>query len=462
MSKLWQGRSSGNINENADLLNKSIDFDKRLYSYDINGSIAHVKMLSYCGIIKKEEESILTANLKNLLDDINNKRKEITSTSEDIHSFVEFEMIKRVGDVAKKIHTARSRNDQVALDIRLYLKDICKTFKTNIINLLSTLCNIAEKNLDAVMPGFTHLQHAQPILFSHYIMCYSAMFERDFERFDFALKQTDESPIGACALAGTGFNIDRFYEASLLSFSKVSRNSIDSVSNRDFALDFLYASSVLSMHLSRLCEELIIYSSAPYSYIEFSDDFSTGSSIMPQKKNPDIAELIRGKTGRVYSSLFSLLTTLKGLPLAYNKDMQEDKEGVFDTADTLLKIFNVLPDMLSSIKVNKDKMRSSCENGYINATDVADYLTLKGIPFRQAYSIVGSIVQYAVQKEKKLSELTIEEFKSFSSYFEKDIYSFIDISECVDKRKSYGGTSKNCVELQIKELKERLVKLKEY
>ena len=456
MAKLWEGRNDGVIDASAEMLNASIIFDSRLYIEDIEGSIAHVKMLSDCKIITKDEGHTLVNALEKLKKDIDDGVLKIDYSCEDIHSFVEMTLTKQIGDVAKKIHTARSRNDQTVLDLRLWLKKRTDEILRKLNYFLKSIVLKAEENQSVIMPGFTHLQHAQPILFSHWILAYANMIKRDIGRFSFLLESLDYSPIGACALAGTTFDIDRHKEAEYLGLTNVIPNSIDAVSDRDFALDFLFDCSILIMHMSRFCEEIIIFSSTQYSFLKVSDEFSTGSSIMPQKKNPDMAELIRGKTGRIYGNLISLLTVMKSLPLSYNKDMQEDKESIFDSADTISLILDVFPKMISTLIVNKANMLESANKGFLNATDMADYLVDKGMPFRDAYNLCGRIVNYSVSKSKTLNQLTLDEFKSFSQLFENDIYKKIDIENCVNKRNSYGGTGIKSVIEQINEFKKYL------
>ena len=447
--KMWEGRFKKKLNSAADSYNKSIYFDKSLYSYDITGSISHAEMLGKTGIIDIEESKKIIDCLNDILKDINEGRLTVNDNAEDIHMFVEEELTKRIGDSGKRLHTARSRNDQVALDFRLYIKDHLKTTKSLLLTLLSVISEIAGDNVNTIMPGYTHLQRAQPISFAHWILAYSEMFKRDISRLDDAYKRTDSLPLGACALAGTTYPIDREMTANKLGFSSVTANSIDSVSDRDFALESLFDLSVIMMHLSRFSEEIILYSSSEFAFIDLDDSFSTGSSIMPQKKNPDIAELARGKTGRVYGSLVSLLTVMKGLPLAYNKDMQEDKEAVFDAFDTVESTVSVFTGMLKTITVNKDNLYRSAGLGFINATDCADYLVRKGLPFRTAYKITGGLIAYCIDNNKAIADLSTDEFKQFSEYFEDDVYDSVSLETCLNNRKSYGGPSPENVSKQI-------------
>ena len=459
MQTLWSAKTE--IDDIAKKLNSSLYMDFRLIEEDIKGSIAHVKMLFSKNIISESDENLLCTSLSALLEDVKSGRVKISDIdAEDVHSFVELYLTDKIGDTAKKIHTARSRNDQVALDMRLYLKKEIIHIIDDVIEMINVFVNVAQKNIKVIMPGFTHLQHAQPVLFSHYILSYCFMFKRDIDRFLLSLLHTDVSVIGSCALAGTGFDIDRQFECRELHLGEVCLNSMDGVSDRDFAIDFLSAAAQLSMHLSRMCEEIIIFSSTEYSYITISEQFSTGSSIMPQKKNADIAEIVRSKSATVYGNLLSMLVLFKALPLSYNKDMQDDKKFVFDTVDTLKLILPSFYKMVETIKVNKDKMRQSAELGYLNATDVADYLVKKGIPFRDAYKISSQIVFYAQGLSVKLSDLKLSDFKSFSPLFDDDILSFIDIENCVNRRKSEGGTSAISVKKEIRELKRYVKKIK--
>ncbi|MGL4392001.1 MAG: argininosuccinate lyase [Fusobacteriaceae bacterium] len=436
---------SGRFKEKAkDLLlnfHSSITFDARLYKYDIMGSVAHVKGLAKQKIISGDEAKLIEKTLLEILDEIESDKIEFSIEYEDIHMNIEKILIDRIGDVGKKLHTGRSRNDQVAVDMKLFMKDEIQSVNSLLLNLLETINSHAKNNLETYMPGFTHLQKAQPITFSHYILAYAEMFRRDFLRLQNNYNLMDTCPLGSAALAGTTYDLDRDYVAKLLGFKSASLNSMDSVSDRDYLIEFLNCSSIIMMHLSRLCEELIIFSSSDFSYIEISDGFSTGSSIMPQKKNPDAAELIRGKSGRVFGNLMSLLTTMKSLPLAYNKDMQEDKEVVFDSLDTVKACLTVANEMLASITIKKQNMIQSLKYGHIIATDIADYLVTKGLPFRDAYKIVGGMVAFAIEKNKSLDDFSLEEFKNFSQKFEQDIFENISIENCVKKRKTLGGPS---------------------
>ncbi|MBP3200391.1 MAG: argininosuccinate lyase [Lachnospiraceae bacterium] len=463
MAKLWAGRTNANTSKLADEFNSSINIDKRMYKEDIEGSIAHVSMLSYCNIILKSEEIKITNGLKNILKDIESGKLKINENAEDIHMFIEETLTKRIGNVGKKLHTARSRNDQVALDIRLYLRKEIKLI-TNLINaIIKTIIKIAKNNRNVIMSGFTHLQKAQPITFAHYILAYGMMFKRDKERLNDLLKRINISPIGACALAGTTYKTNRKYEAKLLKMDGVCENSIDAVSDRDFIIELASNISIIAMHLSRLAEETVIFTSNEFNYIELSDALTTGSSIMPQKKNSDMAELVRGKTGRVYGNLINILTLLKGLPLAYNKDMQEDKELIFDSIDTIKNCINIFIEMLSTMKINKERMRDDALSGFINATDLADYLVNKGMAFRDAYKLSGKIVNFCIKENNKLNKkdsgfkftlenLDINTYKKFSKLFSEDVYDFINLDNCVKRRNSYGGTSQSNIDTQIKYL----------
>ena len=450
MAKMWAGRTAGDTASIADELNSSIGTDSRMYKQDITASIAHAKMLGKQGIIKPEEAENIINGLKGILDDISSGNLSIDMSAEDIHMFVEEELTKRIGADGKKLHTARSRNDQVAQDTRMYLRDEIDEISGQVEKLIQVIADIAEKYSDVIMPGYTHLQRAQPILFSHQILAYAMMLIRDKDRLEDARKRINISPIGSCALSGTTYDTDRLYEAKLLGFDNICQNSIDGVSDRDFCVELLSDLSILMMHLSRFAEELILWSSWEFKFIEFSDAFTTGSSIMPQKKNPDMAELVRGKTGRVYGDLIQMLTTLKGLPLAYNKDMQEDKESVFDACDTVKLCLSVMIPMLAEMKVNSDKMLAAAKGGFINATDMADYLVRKGMPFRDAYHISGGIVAKCIEAGRTLDELTHEELKKFSELFDKDVFHDIDLKTCVGKRISAGGTGPDSVAAQIK------------
>ncbi len=456
--KLWGGRFNKEAAKILEKFNGSINFDKRMYEEDIKGSIAHSKMLSKQNIIGKEEQIKIEAGLLQILNEIEAGKFIFDIKDEDIHMAIEKRLIEIVGEVGGKLHTARSRNDQVALDIRMYLKKESVEIEKLLGRLLKGLVDIADKNKDVIMPGYTHLQRAQPILFSHHILAYYEMFKRDLERLKDSYKRLDVMPLGAGALAGTTYDIDRHFVAGELGFPEVTKNSLDTVSDRDFIIELNFITSMISMHMSRLAEEIIIWSTSEFSFVSLDDSYSTGSSIMPQKKNPDIAELIRGKTGRIFGNLMGILTVMKGLPLAYNKDTQEDKEGIFDSIDTIKISLMIFKEMLITMKVNKKNMMKGIENGFINATDVADYLAKKGLPFRDAHRIVGELVVYCEMNKKRLSELKLEEFKGFNDLFEGDVNKKISIEECVNGRKSYGGTSIESVEKQIKDAKEFLKK----
>ncbi len=449
MAKMWAGLTSGVTDSVADDFNSSISFDSRMYKQDITGSIAHAAMLSAQGIISVQDKEKLTEGLLSILEDISSGALKIDPLSEDIHMFVEQELTKRIGDTGKRLHTARSRNDQVALDLRMYLRDEMAEVKKLLKSLIQALYGQAKAHKSSIMPGYTHLQRAQPVTFSHHLLAYCMMLIRDAGRFEDALKRMDVSPIGCCALAGTTYDTDREMEAKALGFSSVALNSMDGVSDRDYCLELMSAMSILMMHLSRLSEELILWCSWEFKFVTLSDGYTTGSSIMPQKKNPDMAELIRGKTGRVYGDLMGLLTTLKGLPLAYNKDMQEDKECIFDALDTVKACLQVAAPMIETMSVHEDNMFSAAQKGFINATDLADYLVKKGLPFRSAYKISGEIVAKCMAGNQVLESLPLEVYKTFSPVFDEDLYGEIDLRTCVEKRISQGGTSLRSVEMQL-------------
>ena len=449
MSKLSAARLKVKNDKLVDEFNASIHFDKRLYRHDIKGSIAHAEMLAACGIITNSEAEEIKKGLLAVLDEIETGTFVFRTEDEDIHMAVEKRMTELVGSVGGKLHTARSRNDQVALDMRMYLREEIEVISGYLAELIQTLTNKAEANLDILMPGYTHLQTAQPILFSHWLLAYVQMFRRDHGRMTDCIERMNYSPLGSGALAGTTFSIDRDLTASKLGFKAPTENSLDSVSDRDFALEFLSASAICQMHLSRFSEELIIFSTSEFAFISLSDDFCTGSSIMPQKKNPDMPELVRGKSGRIYGNLISLLTTMKGLPLAYNKDMQEDKEPVFDTIDNLKMSLRVFIPMIEKMGINEEKMEKAAKLGFSTATDLADYLVRKGLPFREAHHIVGSAVSFALDKGVDISELTVEDFKNFSEKIDDDIYSFITPEASVNSRKAKGGTAGESVKAQI-------------
>lgn len=458
MSKMWAGRTSGKTNAIADDFNSSISFDKRLYKQDILGSMAHATMLGAKNIILKEEADLIIATLEDILLDLESGKLEFDLTAEDIHMFVEKVLTDRIGETGKKLHTARSRNDQVALDLKMYAREEIGNIKELLLGLVKNLTLKAEEYKDAIMPGYTHLQRAQPVTFGHQLMAYVMMFIRDVDRLNDCKKRLNVSPIGCCALAGTTYNTDRFLEAEKLGFNSVTLNSIDGVSDRDYCVELLSALSLVMMHLSRLSEEIILWSSWEFKFVELSDEFTTGSSIMPQKKNSDMAELCRGKTGRVYGDLMAILTVLKGLPLAYNKDMQEDKESLFDGIDTVKDCLSVFVPMIASMKAIKENMLTASKKGFINATDLADYLTKKGMAFRSAYKIVGEIVGKCIKENKTLEDVSLEEYKAISDLFEEDLYTEIDLTTCVNKRTSFGGTSVVSVEMQIEFIKENFEK----
>ncbi len=448
--KAWSGRFNLPTDKFVEEFNASIFYDKRLYKFDIKGSIAHAKMLAKQGIISENEGDLIVSGLNQVLKEIENGQFKFTIEDEDIHMAIEKRLTEIIGPVGGKLHTARSRNDQVAVDIRMYIIEEAENAKAYLINLQTVLVEKAINNLGVIMPGFTHLQTGQPILYSHYLMAYFQMFKRDFERLNDMVIRMNYSPLGAAAMAGTTFPIDRNFTAAELNFYGPTENSIDSVSDRDFILEFLSNLSICMMHLSRFSEELIIFSNPDFAFINLSDDYCTGSSIMPQKKNPDIPELIRGKTGRVYGNLMAMLTTMKGLPLAYNKDMQEDKEPLFDSIDTVLASLKIFAPMISKMTVNEEKMRQAALRGYSTATDLADYLVRKGIPFRQAHHIVGKTVAYAIEQDKNLDELSLEELQKFSPMIASDIFDYITLEASVNSRNSYGGTSAESVMTQIK------------
>ncbi|MBI5048452.1 MAG: argininosuccinate lyase [Deltaproteobacteria bacterium] len=468
-SKPWSGRFIQKTDKLVEEFNASISFDKRLYRHDIMGSIAHAKMLAKVGVITKKESDKIVGGLKNIEKEIDAGKFVFTYDLEDIHMAIEKRLTEKVGSVGGKLHTARSRNDQVALDIKLYLRDEIKEIQNLIKNLQKTLVDVAKKNLGCIMPGYTHLQRAQPILFSHHLLAYYEMMKRDYERFAGCYKRVNVMPLGAGALAGSPYPLDRDFVARELGFDKPTDNSLDSVSDRDFCIEFCSAASILIMHLSRFSEELILWSSHEFGFIELSDAFSTGSSfieigdayttgasIMPQKKNPDVPELVRGKTGRVYGNLFSLLTTMKSLPLAYNKDMQEDKEALFDTVDTIKECIKILSPMLQTMEINKERMFNATKGGFLTATDAADYLVKKGIPFRESHHIIGKIVAYCIKNRKALEDLTLKEWKWFSKVFDEGIRKIISIETSVNSRKVKGGTALEAVKKRLKEIEREI------
>ena len=449
MEKMWAGRFQKELDREADDFNSSIHFDQRMFRQDIRGSVAHAAMLAKQGILTEQEGAEIIEALGGILQDLENGELAIDPAAEDIHMFIESVLTKRIGDLGKKLHTARSRNDQVAVDIRLYLRDEAEEIIGLVKELIAAVLAQAKTNADVIMPGYTHLQRAQPITFGHHLLAYCMMLIRDCGRLQDAAKRMNQNPLGACALAGTTYNTDRAETAKLLGFDGYTLNSIDSVSDRDFCLELMSAFSVLMMHLSRFSEEIILWSSWEFKFVELDDSYTTGSSIMPQKKNPDMAELVRGKTGRVYGDLMALLTTLKGLPLAYNKDMQEDKEAIFDSIDTVKKCLRVFTPMIATMKAIPENMYAAAGKGFINATDLADYLVKKGMPFRTAYKIVGQTVARAIDEKKVLDELSLETLKEFSPLFEADVYEEISLETCVSKRISAGGTGADSVAAQI-------------
>lgn len=451
--KMWAGRSKKALDYRVNDFNSSISFDWRMYKCDICGSIAHATMLGEQGIIEKSEADKIVAELKKISSDIESGALEIDMEAEDIHMFVEAVLTERIGETGKRLHTARSRNDQVALDDRMYLKEQIIAVKELLITLLNTIVAKAEENTDTVMPGYTHLQHAQPVTFGHYILAYAQMFIRDIQRLDDTYKRTDVMPLGSCALAATTYPINRHRVAELLGFSAVTENSMDGVSDRDFVIEFASTLSMIMMHLSRFSEEIILWCSSEYGFADLDDAFSTGSSIMPQKKNPDIAELVRGKTGRVYGDLTTLLTMMKNLPLAYNKDMQEDKEAIFDAVDNTLLCIELFGKMLDTLTLNKEKMLSSAQKGFLNATDCADYLVRRGMAFRDAYKVTGKLVRYCIDNDQIFETLPIEKYRDFSELFDDDIYTAVDLMTCVNGRSVYGGPAKESVLTQIDNVK---------
>lgn len=449
MEKMWAGRAQEQLDQTADDFNSSIAVDQRMAEQDITGSIAHAKMLAAQGILDAGEVEKIIQGLEGILNDLKAGSLAIDPAAEDIHMFVEQVLTERIGDAGKRLHTARSRNDQVAVDLRLYLRQRSAGLVQQLKALMSAIADQAEANSDAIVPGYTHLQRAQPILFAHHLLAYAMMFSRDVTRLQDAAKRMNESPLGACALAGTTYPTSRQMTAQLLGFDGPCRNSIDAVSDRDFCVELLAALSTIMMHLSRFSEEIILWCSWEFHFVELSDAYTTGSSIMPQKKNADMAELVRGKTGRVYGDLMGTLTMLKGLPLAYNKDMQEDKESIFDAFDTVSHCLEVFTPMLQTMKTRKDKMYKAAQEGFINATDLADYLTRKGMPFRAAYKLTGSLVAECIRTGQVLETVPLERYRELSDLFEQDVYEAIDLKTCVEKRISEGGTGKASVQAQI-------------
>ena len=450
MAKMWAGRTDGTIDQKADDFNSSIHFDCRMYRQDITGSMAHASMLAAKNIISQDDADQLIAGLEGILKDLDSGALTFDMSCEDIHMFVEAELTQRIGDVGKKLHTARSRNDQVAVDIRMYLREEANGILQMLKTLLEAILCQAKQHTATIMPGYTHLQRAQPVTFAHHLLAYGMMFTRDMDRIRDAVKRMNYNPLGSCALAGTTYDTDRYMTAKALGFDGITLNSIDGVSDRDFCVELLSAFATVMMHLSRFSEEIILWSSWEFKLVELDDGYTTGSSIMPQKKNPDIAELVRGKTGRVYGDLMAMLTVLKGIPLAYNKDMQEDKECIFDAIDTVKQCLTVFPPMLKTLKALPDNMLKAAQKGFINATDLADYLTKKDIPFRTAYKLVGQIVAYCIEKNTVLDALTLEEYQQFHPLFEQDVFEAISLQRCVESRTSAGGTTQASAEEQIK------------
>ena len=453
--KLWEGRFTEPSAKSADDFNQSLSFDYKLYWHDILASIAHVKMLGETQIIPKDEADEICDTLVNILADIEKGNLTIEG-AEDIHTFVENELVKRIGAKGKKMHTARSRNDQVATDLRLYVKDSIVNISNHIKSLVTTLLDVANNNVQYIMPGYTHMRKAQPVSVAQYINAYSEMFLRDLERFTDCYKRTDVMPLGSCALAGTDFPIDRRMTASLLSFSEISQNSIDAVSDRDFVAEYIFCCSTVMAHLSRFCEDIIIYSTDEFGFIDISDAYSTGSSIMPQKKNPDIPELIRGKTGRVYGSLTAILTVIKGIPTSYNKDLQEDKESLFNAEETVLNCLSIFTELLQNISFDTRKMRFAAAGGFSTATDVADYLVQKGMAFRDAHAVTGQIVRYCIENNKTLDKLDLFVYQSFSSLFDEEILSRVRVNKSVEARKVIGGSARSAVRENIRSITRRL------
>ncbi len=454
--KLWGGRFSKSTDKSVDDFNSSIRFDARMYAQDIRGSVAHAKMLGKQGIIPQADSDLIVKTLGEILTDIENGNVEFTVDAEDIHMNIETILISRIGDVGKRLHTGRSRNDQVALDCRLYLRDEAGELAEMLKELLKTILALAEKNLDTIMPGYTHLQKAQPITFAHHIMAYYEMFSRDLSRLCDWKKRMNVSPLGSGALAGTTYPLDREFVARELDFDGITKNSIDGVSDRDFVCEMAFVLSMIMVHLSRFSEEIILWSSNEFGFVDLDDAYSTGSSIMPQKKNPDVAELARGKSGRVFGDLLGLLTMMKGLPLAYNKDMQEDKEQIFDAIDTVKMCLPVFSGMLSTMKLRRGNMLRGAKGGFTNATDVADYLVKKGLPFRDAHAVVGKMVAYCLDKDTVIDALSMEEFKSFSDIFDDDVYDAISLDTCVNMRQIVGGPAKETMAKIISDYKNLL------
>jgi argininosuccinate lyase len=458
MKKPWAGRFHEDTAKSVETFTCSLHFDSRLYPYDIQGSIAHATMLAEQGIITRQEALRIIKGLKGILADLDKGRLVFDPADEDIHMAIEKELIRRIGDVGGKLHTARSRNDQIALDVRLFLRSEIDEITSLIVELQKQLVEMAKREIETIMPGYTHMQKAQPVLLSHYFLAYVEMFMRDKQRMTDCKNRLNNLPLGAVALAGTGLPIDRCRVAELLNFPAISRNSMDAVSDRDYIAEFIFAASVCMIHLSRFCEDLIIWTSDEFGYAEISDAYTTGSSIMPQKKNPDIAELIRGKTARVYGDLVAILTLMKGLPMTYNRDLQEDKEPLFDAVDTIKNCLSIFREMLTHTTFNKEKMQSAASGGFSTATDIAEYLVEKGVPFRKAHEIVGEIVAYCISSKRTLNDLTLGEFQSFFKGFDEEILNRIQVKNAVNARKSYGGTGQGTVKERIRELERILSK----
>ena len=456
MAKMWEGVTDARTNQAADDFNASIRFDQRMYKQDITGSMAHARMLAKQGILTEAEADALCDGLAGILEDLQTGNLKVDETAEDIHMFVEQELTARLGDVGKKLHTARSRNDQVALDIRLYLREEADLLTEKIKGFVKVIADQAETYKSTICPGYTHLQRAQPITFGHHLLSYAMMLLRDTDRLSDCRRRMNMSPIGCCALAGTTYDTDRVFEAEQLGFDGICRNSLDGVSDRDFALEMLSDIAILMMHLSRMAEEVILWSSWEFRFVKLDDAYTTGSSIMPQKRNPDMAELVRGKTGRVYGDLMALLTTLKGLPLAYNKDMQEDKESIFDAVDTAKACVDIFTGVIATLKAVPENMKKAAGEGFINATDLADYLVRKGLPFRSAYKISGQIVKQCMQEGMVLENLPLEKYREHSELFDEDVYDAVDLSNCVNRRLSAGGPGLASVEEQLRYVREQL------
>lgn len=459
--KMWSGRFSKASDRLTEDFNASISFDKRMYRQDIAGSIAHARMLAQQGIISAEERDLIVAGLEEIRQELEEGQLEFTVAAEDVHMNIESFLTEKIGAVGKKLHTARSRNDQVALDLRLYLRDEMGEIRRLILDLQQTLLDLAGQHLQTIMPGYTHLQKAQPVTLAHHLLAYFEMLRRDLGRLDDCYRRMDSMPLGSGALAGTGFNLDREAVRQELGFAGITRNSLDAVSDRDFALEFMSLASILMMHLSRFSEELILWSSGEFAFLEMDDAFSTGSSIMPQKKNPDLAELVRGKTGRVYGDLFSLLTVMKALPLAYNKDLQEDKEALFDAVDTVKKCLIVMAPMLRTARFQTQRMAAAAQEGFTNATDLADYLAARGLPFRDAHAVVGQAVLHCIQAGQALQDLPLEKFQQLSPLIGEDIYEYIDISACVARRRVAGAPAPEMVSQALQEAREWMRRVQE-